>query len=336
MSDKHKLYIENVVVFANYIYVDGWCGRGEEGLVISVTSGSDGEPRTLPGLAIGKVARPDVAKALKLENDESAPVGFVFKTPVGAVADLQPTKAVLKWVAAKDGLSAQIMAKAKTIGALGGQVNRPASDTVRRAISCNLVDSAVAAFFLAFDNGHRLPSLKGDVDDAMRAGHLLAVDLWIENAGARNLVALTEDGASASSQIIVSSRPDVTQALLAQGETVVTHAHGIFLLFKFTLTKTKRVLVGVIQEGEIQAVFSAAVTASADGRERLVARLAGMLGNGGLPRPAIAEEVFRRLIEQTRAEPLAKASLVICAASQPPKMSIIVPLFKIFTSSDRY
>jgi GT2 family glycosyltransferase len=330
VTHKHKLYIENVVVFANYVYVDGWCEPGDERLVISVASGSDGKLRAISEQAIAKIARPDVAKALKLDKEESAPVGFVFKAPFETIADLEPTQTVLRWVAAHAGQTAQSMTKAKTIGALGGRLHPSASDSIRRAIACDLVDPAVAAFFLAFgNNGHGLPALRGHVDAVMRAGPALGVDLWVENAGARTLVALTEDGASAlaPSQILILSRPDVMEALRAQGETITTDRHGVFLLFTSNSTEAKRFLIGSVTDGRIDAVFSVDATAL-DGGQRLVERLIGILGYGGFPPPDVAEKIFRPLLAPNRAQPVAEARLVFSAvAAEPPKMSIIVPFY---------
>ena len=170
--------------------------------------------------------------------------------------------------------------------------------------------------------------MTAQVEDVGRADDILGVDLWVENAQVRYLIAMTDDGvcAMSGSDLIFSARHDITLQLIERGRRPLSDNHGLFLFFANWSKRTRRILLGDYRVGSIAELVSMNIEPTMS-REDLIGRVVRLLGRGGLPEPSLVENLFRPLMEKAPTRPSFRVHS-ICAGSETPRLTIVVPLFR--------
>jgi GT2 family glycosyltransferase len=171
-------------------------------------------------------------------------------------------------------------------------------------------------------------SLSYAIDLAGRSNSGFVVEGWIANGRAENCAFLSADGLVfiTGSEVIYKARPDVSQHLRAQKQSVLTDDHGVLLSFPHTLGATDSFIA--LREYPDGFAAVARIKANLTGpRDRLLELVAFAVGGGKFPRPAQARKFYLPFFVDTKNSE--EFSVNWLTPTKPDvTTSIIIPMFR--------
>jgi len=153
---------------------------------------------------------------------------------------------------------------------------------------------------------------------------------WIENAGARQVVILTDtlDAVRVSADLAIFDRPDVAEAMQRRGSVVETTHHGFLTTMPLVDRATRRLFVLADRGGTATPLGALALRDDrVDSVENALHNFATYFGGTALPAPATMLRHAGPLLTARSAHAVTHEVIRLCEVSEPPRLSVIIPLY---------
>ncbi len=324
-----SMFIDSGVVVAGKLVLAGWTVADGDPVAIRLET-ADGR---VGEAAVECCVRFDRADVAAMYGRQSIDVGYVIGVAIEPFAGLHLFESRLTLTvlgAAGNTVHSQPFAVAKLVVGPDG-VAADQRWPIELIVDHGLFAPEIArAVRWGVNGGAAVETAQVFLDSWAPVGNGLILSGWIENAGARQVVILTDtlDAVRVSADLAIFDRPDVAEAMQRRGSAVETTHHGFLTTMPLVDRATRRLFVLADRGGTATPLGALALRDDrVDSVENALNNFATYFGGTALPAPAAMLRHAGPLLTARSAHAVTHEVIRLCEASEPPRLSVIIPLY---------